>query len=634
MLWDGMTITKATISGGGAALQPGATSPWRRGFLVLGCWIAALSLGAVHTWAARHSMNADGMSYLDLADAWRTGRWADAVNAYWSPLYPWVLAMALHLAKPGGYWEAAVAHLVNFVGYGFSLVCFHYFWMGLERHVSARRQSAGNTGKTAFPQWAWVALGYALCVWILLDWVTVDQVTPDLYVAGWVFLDAGILVRIRDGKARILLFILLGISLGLGYLTKAILLPMAAVFLATAFLASPRKLRAIPPLMLTTVMFAALGGPWAYALSKAKGRFTLGDAGKLNYAFIVNGFKPWDVWQGEPPPPGRGDTATHGIAQAADRSNRVSTAKHPARWLLDGPHVFEFASPRAGTYSLWYDPAYWHEGAEPRFDLRQQVRVCAQQLAVYFSLFCRDQGPISFVLLCLLLVRGRWASIIGDVLSLWWLALPAIAGLAAYAMVKVEARYVAPFVILLWAVVLPLVRLEQTEATGRLIRCAAAAILIALILTVGYNSAPAIREAVTDLRERHESCPNWHWRVAQEMSRAGLHPGDHVGHVGQALKSWSYWARLAGVRITAELRPWESFWLGDDAARKRALGAFAAAGVKAVVTRKQEVCERPFGLPYDFAPGWRPVGNTGFYIRFLDEAASAPSSQPATEPAG
>jgi hypothetical protein len=113
--------------------------------------------------------------------------------------------------------------------------------------------------------------------------------------------------------------------------------------------------------------------------------------------------------------------------------------------------------------------------------------------------------------------------------------------------------------------------------------------------------------------------------------------GDHVGHVGQALKSWSYWARLASVRITAELRPGESFWLADDATRSRVLDAFRNAGekvrLKEAAPRKQEVGERPFGLPYDFAPGWQPVGKTGFYIHTLNAPLSAPAPQPSTAPA-
>ena len=159
---------------------------------------------------------------------------------------------------------------MNFAGYLLSLTCFHYFWIGLRRHIEPRWREAGRQDESGLPEWAWITIGYALCTWILLGWITISLVTPDMYVAAFVFLDAGMLVRIRGGKAGWGLFLVLGISLGLGYLTKAILLPMAVVFLVTTLFAVPRLLWVIPRLCLTAALFAALAGPWIYALTKSK----------------------------------------------------------------------------------------------------------------------------------------------------------------------------------------------------------------------------------------------------------------------------------------------------------------------------------------------------------------------------
>jgi hypothetical protein len=624
MLWDEMLIANGTIPEQASAALSGTMGPWRRRGLIVLCWLAAVSLGAVHTWAARHSMNADGMSYLDLADAWRnldavqawrTGQWTSIANAYWSPLYSWLLAAGLAIARPTPYWEAAVAHLVNFAGYLVALAYFHYFWMGLRRQVEQRRQATGRADETVFPEWAWILLGYGLCVWILLDWITIDIVTPDMYVAAFVFLDVGLLVRIRGGATGWGTFLVLGLSLGLGYLTKAILLPMAAVFMVTILLAAPHRLRVIPRLVLTLAVFATLASPWACLLTKAKGRFTMGDAGKMNYAGQVNGFYPWDVWQGDAPPPGCGKP------------------KHPVRQLLDKPAVFEFTEPVGGTYPVWYDPSYWHDGVEPRLDLRQQPRVLSEQLSVYLNLFCREMGLITFPLLLLLFVRSPRAGTLRSLASMWWLALPALAALGAYGLVHVESRYVGPFILMLWAAILPAVGLPRCDTSNRVIGCAAVAMLSGVLLLVGHNAWPACKEACTDARNHNESRLNPHWLTAQAMAEAGLRPGEQVGHVGQAVRSWSYWARLAGVRITAELRPSESFWLGDDATRARVLSVFTErTPVKAVVTREQTPNERPFGLPYDFAPGWEPVGNTRFYIRFLGRPISPSVPQPSTQP--
>ncbi len=55
--------------------------------LRISCWVVALALAAAHGWAQRFTMNADGISYLDIGDAYWRGDWHNAINAYWSPLY-------------------------------------------------------------------------------------------------------------------------------------------------------------------------------------------------------------------------------------------------------------------------------------------------------------------------------------------------------------------------------------------------------------------------------------------------------------------------------------------------------------------------------------------------------------------
>src|SRR5687768_6759202 len=40
----------------------------------------------------RYQMNPDGVSYLSIASKYLAGHFGDAVNAYWSPLYSWLLA--------------------------------------------------------------------------------------------------------------------------------------------------------------------------------------------------------------------------------------------------------------------------------------------------------------------------------------------------------------------------------------------------------------------------------------------------------------------------------------------------------------------------------------------------------------
>jgi hypothetical protein len=54
----------------------------------MACWGVALLVGAVQAWGGRHLVNPDGISYLDMGDAFSRVGWSAMVNGYWSPLYP------------------------------------------------------------------------------------------------------------------------------------------------------------------------------------------------------------------------------------------------------------------------------------------------------------------------------------------------------------------------------------------------------------------------------------------------------------------------------------------------------------------------------------------------------------------
>src|SRR5215472_16187932 len=91
------------------------------------CWAVAILLGAAQAWGTRFSMNPDGVSYLDIGDAWWRGDWRHAMNAYWSPLYSWILGCGLKIVKPSIYWEFPLVHLVDLLIYVGTLAAFEFF---------------------------------------------------------------------------------------------------------------------------------------------------------------------------------------------------------------------------------------------------------------------------------------------------------------------------------------------------------------------------------------------------------------------------------------------------------------------------------------------------------------------------
>ncbi len=68
--------------------------------LKLGLQLVIAAVGAYLTWKHRYAVSSDGVSYLDVADAYFRGDWKQAINGVWSPLYSWILATAMFAVKP------------------------------------------------------------------------------------------------------------------------------------------------------------------------------------------------------------------------------------------------------------------------------------------------------------------------------------------------------------------------------------------------------------------------------------------------------------------------------------------------------------------------------------------------------
>ena len=99
---------------------------------------ASLALGLLHAWLGRYAMNRDGMSYLDVGDSFFRHDWTNAVNAYWSPLYPWTIGLVLGAAQPSPRWEFPLVHLVNFGVFVVALFAFRFLLHALSAFACER----------------------------------------------------------------------------------------------------------------------------------------------------------------------------------------------------------------------------------------------------------------------------------------------------------------------------------------------------------------------------------------------------------------------------------------------------------------------------------------------------------------
>ena len=76
-------------------------------------WAAALILAARQAWIHRYDVYSDGLSYLDIGDAYWRRDWANAINGYWSPLYAWITGAAIRAFHPSAQVEGIVIHVAD-----------------------------------------------------------------------------------------------------------------------------------------------------------------------------------------------------------------------------------------------------------------------------------------------------------------------------------------------------------------------------------------------------------------------------------------------------------------------------------------------------------------------------------------
>jgi hypothetical protein len=540
-------------------------------------------------------MNPDGIAYLDMGEAFMRGDWTMAINGYWSPLYSWLLGLALRVLAPAPQWEFPVVHAVNFVIFVGALASFDFFW---QRVIEWNRQKdAGEAGILGLPQWAWQVLGFALFVWTATQWIEVWAVTPDMCVAAFLYLAAGLLVRIRAGSGHPRVFAALGAVLGLGYLSKAAMFPLALVLLASAFALKGRFRGAVRATAIALVAFLAVAGPFVLALSQAKGHFTFGEAGRLNYLWFVNGL-PSPHWQGGP--------------------TEYGTPLHPTRRVSTEPPIYEFDGPVQGTYPPWYDSSYWYEGATPSFDLTKQVRVLTGSVFILLDLFLRQQAAAVAVACLLFIVGATDRPILRSISRSWFLLVPPLAAMGMYSLVLVETRYIGAFVTMFWAGILSAIRLPDTAGSKRLLSAASLSVLLLAVANVGLFNLEGLgafrgrQLGFADPASKQQpSSAGSPAEIAEGLGNLGIRPGDKIAIIGYGFDA--YWARLARVRIVAELYPWEAegLWRSDGAVLSRVVETFAETGARAIVA--ESIPGRP--IPQ----GWLRIGNTSHYARMIDE---------------
>jgi len=528
--------------------------------LRIACWTVALTLGAAQAWATRFTMNPDGISYLDIGDAYWRHDWQHAINAYWSPLYSWILGFFINVIKPNAYWEYPLVHLVNFLIYVFALGCFELFLSEL----LLRRDSA--IGAFGLSQAQLRMLGYGLFTSCSLVLIGLNLVSPDLCLSALIYVASALAVKIQTTISSSKSITALGVVLGLSYLTKAVMFPLAFVFLIFANPWNRGYWYCLRRLLLGLLAFSFVATPFVAMISRQKRSITFGDSGKINYEIEVqrgNWFVPTaPVVHPQSPMPG--------VA-----SGRI------------------FESHKAGTYSLWYDPSYWHEGAQPAFSVAKQLGAFFRGARAYWRIFSGPFWQLPFSLLAAILVLLSPTKIFFSRLArssfLW---VPAMAALGLYSLVVVETRYAAPFLVIVFLAIFFAVTAGK-NVTVQEVQTACTVLLLFLVVVQVLVWTVALGRLNTRM----------YAEAATELLNRGLRPGDQLVVVGQTPEGegGAFVARLARLAIVGEVRSPEAYLKANPTEQRRAA---KNTGVKTVLI---------------YAPGARNVAgerldNTNYYV--------------------
>jgi len=368
-----------------------------------------------------------------------------------------------------------------------------------------------------------------------------------------------------------------------------------------AALAHLRRPRVVLRLALASLVFALLVAPLVWQISALRGRFTIGEAGRLDMAWYVNHADRFNP-----------------VENAAAWQQRSATAhfKHPGELLSITPSISYYGGPQSfGSTPQWTDLSYWSDGLAPRFVLRETLAEVSYDLSVLgASLVMRFQAVLLAVLLGLWGFRLRKASF-PDLMVEAAFALP-IACIGLYTVVYLEARYII-FALVLIATLYAACATSRTQFGHH--RSLQAALVLAAAMVLLYGFQTTLREGKAAVQAGARPMRGV---FSPAVSSAGaelasLYPhGSEVACMGDAA-CWAdpYWAHYAEMRMTAivETGHGTTEESAEEGCAKLqhnpvALDALRGKNIRAIVAR--------FAGTTPCSAAWKPLGSSPnfFYL--------------------
>lgn len=543
----------------------------------------AIALAILQTFAARNSISPDGRSYLDLGQAYLHHDWAMAINGYWGPFYAWMLTFAQGVFKPSLRWEYPVAHILNACIFILTIAAFEFFWTSALSYRNSFNQDLNepSLGLTNIQLWT---LGYSLFIWLTINNL-LSVVNPDLCLATIVLVIAASVTRIKLNAGKNAgMYVQLGVALGLAYLIKAVMFPMGLIFLIVVFaLHGTREHR--KRIIVCAVMFLIICTPQILLLSHVRKHLTFSDTGKLAFLWY-NYDLPLRDWQGSQPNSG--------------------TPLHPTRVLWRNPDVFEFDGPIRASYPPWYDPGYWNDGMSSPLRVGAVIRHTVPRIVRILAAFAEPKAWLVAVVLLLLLSNLKRT--MRALFNYWYLIIPSVAIMGMYSLTWVDDRYLAVWLLLIWAAVL-----FSIEKSAKFVKAEYAYSVLTFLVFLGLTSAVAYGSYGQLVHGRRDDARQ-DYATAEGLSQLGLRPSDKVTAIG--FDNDAHWAYLDRVSVVAEINSDETckFWSAPSLVQNQILEKLASVNVKAVVANLGDGVMSTSGTPKAelqkcaiISAGWREI---------------------------
>jgi hypothetical protein len=224
---------------------------------------------------------------------------------------------------------------------------------------------------------------------------------------------------------------------------------------------------------------------------------------------------------------------------------------------------------------------------------------------LYGRMFLVPVAALCGLLLCLGAFRQSVAGVLNDN---WKLLLVSATGLVAYLLAtdlvvsniatQPSTRYVAVFVVILFAAMFSGVRLPDSDRSRRAL--AALTVLGAVLTGVHFTARSALRPQAIGPPLPADQLVD----VVAGMQSIGVGPGSRVAIIGRKIEH-VFWARLGRIKIVAQIPDTDAFLRSDPAVQRQLAIALSRAGADALIS---------WGgvATYSSLP-WQRVGATGYY---------------------